>query len=157
MFLERSSFFAPIVNPRYLYVFTFSNLIPFVFKSHLQNPLPRLKTMHLVFDSLIVRFFHRKKETNAFILCWSSSCDRARTIKSSAYINTLIMSISDSFIFGSLTRFKVPITSLMYRLNKRELKGQPCLTPLAYLKELVISPLTLIAHLVLLYIFYQIK
>ena len=119
--LLNEQFFAPKVNPRYLNVFTFSIAIPFINKFILHNLFPRLNTIHLVFASLMNSFFSCKKELSLSIFSWSSPCDLARTIKSSAYMRAFAGLFSDRCMGESLARFNMWMVSLMYNLNRRQL------------------------------------
>ena len=57
-------FFAPIVKPRYLTVFTFSIRFPFTYILQLQSLFPRLKTIHLVLLEFIDSFRWLQKLDN---------------------------------------------------------------------------------------------
>ena len=80
-------FLALTENPKYLNVCTLSISILFIDNLILPNLFPRLKPILLVFASLTINKIFFLQECSQYIhLFWSSSCDLAKIIRSSAYI-----------------------------------------------------------------------
>ena len=126
-------FLAPIVNPIYFIVLTFSILSPFRQIFNLHNLLLLLKTMHFVFLVLICSFQFSQYSLSLFNFICRSSSEFSNKTRSSAYITAFIF--SPSFIMIGLLLL-LSITENI--LKRRGLSGHPCRTPLVRLKNFII-------------------